>query len=119
MEKNSVSLVGKGKEVLKFSEDTPASQSELDREGQTDANENGTTQDKEVLCLLGTIREHQDKDEETMKAMLQSHGDQIKKLAEMVDGHSHILGALIKNVSTKEDHVPAKKNERKNVSAKE
>ncbi|QHN78837.1 uncharacterized protein [Arachis hypogaea] len=51
--------------------------------------------------------------------MVQSHGDQIKKLAEVVDGHNHILGGLIKNVSTKEDPVPAMKNEGKNISAKE
>ncbi|QHO53333.1 uncharacterized protein DS421_2g47030 [Arachis hypogaea] len=119
MEKNSVSPFSKEKDVLKFSEDTPTSQSELEREGRTDASENGTTQDQHVLRLLGSIREHLDKDEETMKALLQSHGDQIKKPTEVVEGHSHILGALIKNVSTKEDLVPAKKNEGKNAPAKE
>ncbi|KAL4344199.1 hypothetical protein AHAS_Ahas11G0154500 [Arachis hypogaea] len=80
MEKNSVSPFGKERDVLKFFEDTPASQSELDMEGRTNASENGTTQDQQVLCLLGSIREHLDKDEKTTKALLQSHGDQIKKL---------------------------------------
>ncbi|QHO33927.1 uncharacterized protein DS421_9g262560 [Arachis hypogaea] len=51
----SVPPSGKGKEVMNFSEDTPASQSELGR------------------------------DEKTTKTMLQSHGDQIKKLAEVVE----------------------------------
>ncbi|KAL4365091.1 hypothetical protein AHAS_Ahas07G0071400 [Arachis hypogaea] len=119
MEKNLVSPFRKETEVLKFSEDTPASHSELDREGRTDASENGTTQDQQVLRLLGGIREHLDKDKETTKALLQSHGDQIKKLTEVVEGHSHILGALIKNVSTKEDHVPGKKDEGNNDPAKE
>ncbi|QHN83073.1 uncharacterized protein DS421_20g701440 [Arachis hypogaea] len=119
MEKTSVPPSGKGKEVMNSSEDTPASQSKLDREGHMDINEHGTTQDQKVLHLLWSIREHLDRDEETTKTMLQSHGDQIKKLAEVVEGHNHILGALVKNMSTKEDSVPANTNDGKTVSEKE